>query len=335
MRRVGLVFLALLTLARAAHAQQVVVEFYHVDAVGSVHAVTNADGATIRTHAYTPFGHGEGTSPTAATVRFAGEERDPETGFDYFGARYYGSRIGRFTTVDPEHVGGNIFDPQSWNAYAYARNNPLRFIDPTGTDYRVNVFGGDSFWVESDRDLQGLEQGGFSFRGGNIFNAAGTWVGTYEYFDPFARLAFDVSRTAGPGVNAALIISAPNFALAAGASLAGLGGTLTTVNLTGAAQAAALTLPAGAKLAQMIARGGAQFAQNPSGFLTYARDFVVTAARQGTQVFANWIGGNGATIYRLGNDYLVVAKDGKILSYVPNAAAGQGVAATYMQLGGK
>lgn len=54
-----------------------------------------------------------------------------------------------------------------------------------------------------------------------------------------------------------------------------------------------------------------------------------------TAAFANRLGGIGATMYRVGNDYLVVARDGKILSYVPNATAGQGVAATYMQLGGK
>lgn len=94
-------------------------------------------------------------------------------------------------------------------------------------------------------------------------------------------------------------------------------------------------LPGGAKLAQMIARGGGEFAQNPAGFLSYARDFVVSASKNGTQVFASWINGTGATIYRVGNDFLVVATNGRILSYVPNAAAGQGVAATYAQLGGK
>jgi RHS repeat-associated protein len=293
-------------------------------------------GNVVRRHDYYPFGEEYAPPPlTPDRLRFTGKERDVETGLDYFGARYYASRTGRFTTVDPGHVGGNIFDPQSWNAYAYARNNPLRFVDPTGTDYRVNAFGGDSFWVQTDRDLEGLEQGGFSFRGGNIFNGAGTWVGTYEYFDPFARLAFDVSRTAGPGLNAALIVSAPNFALAAGVSVAGLGGTLTTVNLTGAAQAAALTLPAGLKLSQMIARSGGRFAGKPLEFLSYARDFVVTAAKQGTHVFANWIGGNGATIYRVGNDHLVVARDGKILSYVKAAEGGRGVVQTYTQLGGK
>jgi hypothetical protein len=85
----------------------------------------------------------------------------------------------------------------------------------------------------------------------------------------------------------------------------------------------------------MINRSGGQFHQNPLGFLSYARDFVVTAAKQGTHVFANWIGSNGATIYRVGNDYLVVARDGRILSYVKAAEAGRGVVATYTQLGGK
>jgi RHS repeat-associated protein len=89
----------------------------------------------VRTAEYRPFGEGENPAAGVSAVRFTGEERDRESGLDYFGARYYASRTGRFTTVDPGHVGGNIFDPQSWNAYAYARNNPLRFIDPHGLDW--------------------------------------------------------------------------------------------------------------------------------------------------------------------------------------------------------
>ncbi|MDT8067051.1 MAG: RHS repeat-associated core domain-containing protein [Terriglobia bacterium] len=33
--------------------------------------------------------------------RSTGTERDSETGLDYFGARYYGSNMGRFTSPDP------------------------------------------------------------------------------------------------------------------------------------------------------------------------------------------------------------------------------------------
>jgi len=58
------------------------------------------------------------------------KERDIETGLDYFGARYYGSTQGRFTSPDP--VAGSCWNPQSLNAYSYAWNNPLKLTDPTG-----------------------------------------------------------------------------------------------------------------------------------------------------------------------------------------------------------
>jgi len=65
--------------------------------------------------------------------RFTGKERDTETGLDYFGARYYRANVGRFTTVDPVYTWQeNLVDPQRWNRYAYARNNPLKYVDPNG-----------------------------------------------------------------------------------------------------------------------------------------------------------------------------------------------------------
>ena len=45
-------------------------------------------------------------------------------------ARFYRPRHGRFAQVDPVYAG--LFDPQQWNRYAYARNNPLGFVDPDG-----------------------------------------------------------------------------------------------------------------------------------------------------------------------------------------------------------
>jgi RHS repeat-associated protein len=65
------------------------------------------------------------------------KERDLETGLDYFGARYYGSTQGRFTSVDPENAGANPDVPQSWNGYAYTGGNPLMFTDPDGREYLV------------------------------------------------------------------------------------------------------------------------------------------------------------------------------------------------------
>jgi len=63
--------------------------------------------------------------------KFTGKERDAETGLDYFGARYYGSNMGRFMSPD---IGADQHpeDPQSWNLYTYARKNPLVLVDPAG-----------------------------------------------------------------------------------------------------------------------------------------------------------------------------------------------------------
>jgi RHS repeat-associated protein len=61
------------------------------------------------------------------------KERDSESGLDYFGARYYVSTQGRFTSPDDFLNDTDPYDPQSWNLYAYVRNNPLRYIDLKGT----------------------------------------------------------------------------------------------------------------------------------------------------------------------------------------------------------
>ena len=65
--------------------------------------------------------------------KFTGKERDAESGLDNFGKRYHASTMGRFMTPDPIMImKQKLTDPQQWNMYSYSRNNPLRFMDPTG-----------------------------------------------------------------------------------------------------------------------------------------------------------------------------------------------------------
>jgi RHS repeat-associated protein len=122
------------TPAASAPTPAATLEFYHLDALGSVRVVSNEAGEVVRTHNYFPFGDGsDGTQPGADPLRFTGKERDGETGLDYFGARYYGSRTGRFTSVDPAiDIDSSLRAPQHWNRYAYVANNPTRWTDPDG-----------------------------------------------------------------------------------------------------------------------------------------------------------------------------------------------------------
>jgi RHS repeat-associated protein len=116
------------------------VAYYHTDALGSVRAVTqmiNGQVQVVSRHDFMPFGE-EVNPPNPPTEKrlFTGQERDFETGLDYFNARQLATGRGRFTSVDPfSVVPSGAGDPQRYGVYTYAGNNPLRFVDPAGLEW--------------------------------------------------------------------------------------------------------------------------------------------------------------------------------------------------------
>jgi RHS repeat-associated protein len=133
-------------------------EYVFVDHLGSTRLTAKGDGTVVRRMDYLPggellragvsgrtaaMGYEAVEDPAKDPVRFTGKERDGETGLDYFGARYLSAVQGRFTSSDPlnvpnlqrlqpEQFARVIGNPQNWNGYAYALNNPLSKIDPDG-----------------------------------------------------------------------------------------------------------------------------------------------------------------------------------------------------------
>jgi RHS repeat-associated protein len=234
--------------------------------------VTNEAGQVIRRYDYMPFGElWQPTYPIAERHLFTGQERDHETGLDYFGARYYRPDIGRFTTVDPGHVGGNISDPQSWNAYGYGRNNPLRFVDPTGKEAIIALYDHDAFevsdtawgWIQSNSP-------GFRFIGGYIQQLRnGSWVDVGKYVDPLAYLLGQIGNTAAPivpvvEVTAQVFVGVASVAvppMGAAYGLAQCAAAGTARSAAGTAMAMALSPKAAKILGNLAGQAGKTIAQ--------------------------------------------------------------------------
>lgn len=65
---------------------------------------------------------------------FTSKERDAESGFDYFGARYYMPAVGRWAAIDP------LADEEpEFSGYSYVLNNPLGLVDPDGRQARIHT----------------------------------------------------------------------------------------------------------------------------------------------------------------------------------------------------
>jgi RHS repeat-associated protein len=127
---VGLLVVALLTIAPARAAE--VLTYIHNDVAGNPVAATDQNGVVRWRESYRPYGERTVNAPAAAGNRqfFHGKAVDPDTGLSYFGARYYDPVVGRFMGVDPQHFDENNL--HSFNRYAYANNNPYRYVDPDG-----------------------------------------------------------------------------------------------------------------------------------------------------------------------------------------------------------
>ncbi len=92
---------------------------------------------------------------TRARSRCTGKERDAESGLDNFGARYYGSSLGRFMQTDPIWVKADrMLDPQRLNLYSYVRNNPLTLTDPSGMDVVLRTCSGSSTMTQCFNQVQ-------------------------------------------------------------------------------------------------------------------------------------------------------------------------------------
>ena len=106
------------------------VYYYHGDHLGSASWITETNGKPIQYIHYAPYGEfidNQRTIDYDERYKFTGKERDAESGYDYFGARYYASPFSFWLSVDPLADKYPAISP-----YAYCTWNPIKFIDPDG-----------------------------------------------------------------------------------------------------------------------------------------------------------------------------------------------------------
>lgn len=127
--------------------QSTVVEYLHRDHLGSVVAVTDANGDPLHTLAFDPFGGRRASDWSGAisaselmlvlddseknTSRgYTDHEMLDRTGLVHMNGRVFDARIGRFLQPDP--IVSKPLNGQSFNRYAYVWNRPMDFTDPSG-----------------------------------------------------------------------------------------------------------------------------------------------------------------------------------------------------------
>ena len=138
----GLLFLydntGVCSFIKASHAY-----FYRKDAQGNIIAIIDSSGTVVVRYEYDAWGNhkiiGDETLGNLNPFRYRGYYYDTETGLYYLQTRYYDPITGRFISQD----GVEYADPESINGlnlYAYCGNNPVMYVDPTGTAFLLFLF---------------------------------------------------------------------------------------------------------------------------------------------------------------------------------------------------
>ena len=176
------------------------VYYLHQDALGNTRLETTSTVAIKFKSDYVPYG--TAYQPTGSEVfRYTGKPYDAATGLYYMGARYYDPATGRFITQDS--YPGSMSDPSSMNLYAYARDNPMRYTDPSGHLSMVNRY-----------DFGGTTDPTYRIITGTTCSGAACTVTTTATYDGYASTistAISSFTSAAVGPTRASVITTTSF----------------------------------------------------------------------------------------------------------------------------
>ena len=113
--------------------------YLYKDHLGSITAITNASGTVLERRSFDAWGrprhpdnwtYKDIPAWTLLDRGYTGHEHLPQFDLINMNGRMYDPIIGRF--LSPDNYVADATNPQDYNRYSYARNNPLKYTDPTG-----------------------------------------------------------------------------------------------------------------------------------------------------------------------------------------------------------
>jgi len=193
--------------------------YLHQDHLGSTSLVTDSTGKTVSKQSYYPYGATRSQTSDVGSKKlerqYTGQVSDTdETGLYYYNARYYNPQIAKFTQADSYN--------DNFNKYAYVKNNPVAYSDPSGNlsircvgifgcqrNSKTTNFNESNYPYGNNLDTKNklMEIEDDLTTGKNVLNTRFSIGGTIRGEDPFQYVAQTTLSTCGPASLAMLITS--------------------------------------------------------------------------------------------------------------------------------
>ena len=220
--------------------------FFHPNLLGSTSVVTDYTGTVQQDLLFYPWGQKLASQGITWDLHFAGfHEFFADLNLYPTPTRLYPPAESRWLSPDPGNAGADPSDPQTWNMYAYAGNNPTTNTDPTGETYHVcqtDANGNQSNCTDiSDEQFGQFQQENkdtLTFTGNGNVLQNGTVIGSYQQtsvdLSPFASDVIAGVNANHPGdFIAGVATQAVIAGVTGGAADAFLGGLFEGLGLAG------------------------------------------------------------------------------------------------------